>query len=360
MRFKQSQLLKNVSRKELLAYQKETGFMLFGFSYEEMTMAEMITGFYGALKSSSRWVRTERFDPIRYLNHVDMRKRVIMDISRCLVTAKRLGEDIGKSGPAEEIFDFMIRDLSLHARCLSKKALPAGFGDAYYEASCTLFSEVCALIRRLKLTREGYAAIQPIPGAVLCDSPKTLSAEKTTGKKETKTERSVRPEHAVSPLPTTVSPESVETEAKNDLHDEEAPVMKSENEAWNEEPSEVKPESETRNEELSEPEPESETRNEEPSEAKPEIGSRKTETPEAETREQRTEAIETKTAEPESGDEENEPDKIVLSDEEIEAKVRAYEDPYSINDRELMTAYMNIVLRKLGIRQKEPILMSSQ
>ena len=87
MRFKQSQLLKNVSRKELLAYQKETGFMVFGFSYEEMTMAEMITGFYGALKSSSRWVRTERFDPIRYLNHVDMRKRVIMDISRCLVTA---------------------------------------------------------------------------------------------------------------------------------------------------------------------------------------------------------------------------------------------------------------------------------
>ena len=342
MRFKQSQLLKNVSRKELLAYQKETGFMVFGFSYEEMTMAEMITGFYGALKSSNRWVRTQRFDPIKYLNHVDMRKRLIMDISRCLVTAKRLGEDVGKSGPAEEIFDFMIRDLSLHARCLSKKALPAEFGDAYYEASCTLLSEVCALIRRLKLTREGYAAIQPIPGAVLCDSPKTLNAEKTTGKKETKTERSVHPEHAISPLPTSVSSESVDGNTQNSPRNEEA--------------FKAKPENGTQNEESFNAEPKSlETGNQEHLSEGNETKDAGTQPFETDTRKRHAAAIEPESAEPESADEEIKPDKMVLSDEEIEAKIRSYEDPYSIDDEELMTAYMNIALRKMGIRPRAPV-----
>lgn len=313
MRFKQSQLLKNISRKEMNEYQKELGFCVFGISNEEMTISEMVTDLYDSLKYTGRNIPVKRFKPVEYLNLVDMRKRVILDISRCLVTAKKIGETVETGDSAKEMFDFMIKDLSLHARCLKKKAIPSKFGNDYYEASLTLYLEVCSLIRRLKVTRQGYDAIKATLGAVVCDSPKTIPTENVSEKKETKTERTVRPEHAISALPTTAAPESVEAEGENDSRKEETP------------------------------------------ESAPESKAPKTESSETGSREQKTTAYEMAFSEPEPSDEEIEPDEPVLSEEEIISRVNAYKDPYSIDDEDLLDAYMDITLKKMGIRQSKMV-----
>ena len=213
MRFKRSQLLKNVSKKQLLEYQKENGFRLVDFSHEEITLTEMVSKLYGFYRYSGNMMLLKHLEPISYLNQVDMRKRIALDISRCLVTAKKLGEDVSRCAPPGNLFDFMIQDLSLHARCLSERAITANFGSAYHEAALTLYSEVCTLIRRLKVTRQEYDSIKTLPGAVLCDSTKTVSSDTATSetvsvKPAEETEHCVRPERAIAPMPTAVIPES--------------------------------------------------------------------------------------------------------------------------------------------------------
>ena len=222
MRFTREKLLKNISEKQLRNYQKEQGYAPFSYPRKELTINEMVKELYWHFTFSAHMSFGKHYDPVAYLNRVDTQRRIALDISRCLVTAKKLGEEIECSGATpENIFEFMIADLSSHARCLSDKALRADFGCGYQEAAFTVYEEVTSLIRRLKLTREGFNAIQALPGAVLCDTPKALpAAEKPCNEsaEPAKSEKTVRPERAIAPMATAVP--AAEDEVKRDEAEE--------------------------------------------------------------------------------------------------------------------------------------------
>ena len=221
MRFRREKLLKNISERQLLNYRKEQGYAAFTYPRKELTINEMVQELYWHFSVSAHMSFGKSFDPVDYLNRVDVRRRIALDISRCLVTAKKLGEEIECSGATpDKIFNFMLADLSSHARCLSAKALRADFGYEYQEAAFTVYEEVTTLIRRLKLTRDGYEAIRALPGAVLCDTPKALPAAEESCKdsaETAKSEKTVRPERAIAPMPTSVNPAADEAEAKAEV-----------------------------------------------------------------------------------------------------------------------------------------------
>ena len=229
MRFKRSQLLRNVTNKQLLEYQNEQGFFLMDYSHEEISISEMISTLYSYLRYSGSMMISKRLEPVDYLNMVDFRNRIALDISRCLVTAKKLGENLDKCPSADLIFNYMIRNLSQEARCLGSRAMEVNFGRAYNEAAYTMYSEVCTLIRRLKVTRQGYDAIKERPGAVLCESSKQCVSEKNAVAPDMNNaankEQSVRAERAISALPTVVLPEG---EALNDETGENGTAEQSE------------------------------------------------------------------------------------------------------------------------------------
>ena len=219
MRFTREKLLKNISARQLRNYQQEQGYAAFTYPRKELTINEMVKELYWHFSFSAHMSFGKHYDPVDYLNRVDVQRRIAMDISRCLVTAKKLGEEIECSGATpEKIFNFMIADLSSHARCLSDKAMQADFGCGYQEAAFTVYEEVTSLIRRLKLTREGFNAIRALPGAVLSDSPKTAPAavEPCKDSSETaKSEKTVRPERPITPMATTVNPAADDVAANN-------------------------------------------------------------------------------------------------------------------------------------------------
>ena len=224
MRFTREKLLKNISARQLRNYQQEQGYAAFTYPRKELTINEMVKELYWHFSFSAHMSFGKHYDPVDYLNRVDVQRRIALDISRCLVTAKKLGEEIECSGATpEKIFNFMIADLSSHARCLSDKAMQADFGCGYQEAAFTVYEEVTSLIRRLKLTRDGFNTIRALPGAVLSDAPKTIPAAeegcKDSAERE-KSEKTVRPERPIAPMATTVNPAAEETTAEETAADE--------------------------------------------------------------------------------------------------------------------------------------------
>ena len=230
MRFTREKLLKNISEKQLRQYQKEQGYAPFSYPRKELTINEMVKELYWHFTFSAHMSFGKHYDPVAYLNRVDTQRRIALDISRCLVTAKKLGEEIECSGATpDNIFEFMMADLSSHARCLSDKALRADFGCGYQEAAFTVYEEVTALIRRLKLTREGFNAIQALPGAVLCDAPKALPAAEEDCKESAETakaEKNVRPERAIAPMTTAIKPAADDTETESAVEEKSEPERK--------------------------------------------------------------------------------------------------------------------------------------
>ena len=208
MRFTREKLLKNISERQLRNYQKAYGYAAFAYPRKELTINEIVKELFWHFSFSAHMSVGRSYDPVDYLNRVDVQRRIALDISRCLVTAKKLGEEINcHDTTPDNIFNFMIADLSSHARCLADKALRADFGYEYQEAAFTVYEEVTSLIRRLKLTREGYDAIRAIPGAVLSDAPKALPVAEESCKESAepeKVEKTVRPERAISPMQTVV------------------------------------------------------------------------------------------------------------------------------------------------------------
>lgn len=128
----------------------------------EMTLDEIFEGLLDFYLRRKNKRMTHQFTPFNYLDLADSRRKVCIDMTRMLVTARVTGEKIYIKLSPEEMITDMIEELSAMTRTVRDRIFDVGHFGLQFSTFCErVLLDLYGTIRRLKVTRKKYKDIAP-------------------------------------------------------------------------------------------------------------------------------------------------------------------------------------------------------